>query len=68
MADQSIVKCAFADQRVEGADGRTKCSPLEPNPDNQWCFGCEHYVCENHAINPSLMGKHNVRDHLTWDD
>lgn len=36
--------------------------------DNERCHGCERYVCEEHCLNPSLFGHHDVEDHWTICD
>jgi hypothetical protein len=28
-----------------------------------WCYGCEHYICDECDNNYSLMGKHSVEQH-----
>lgn len=29
-----------------------------------WCFGCEHFICPDHARNMSIMGLHHPELHL----
>lgn len=29
--------------------------------DDEWCYGCRHYICSNHPT--SLLGDHEARDH-----
>lgn len=56
--DRSDRRCALEGQRGD------ECSPLAEGTDD-WCHGCQFYVCEAHSQNLSLpFGRHDVMEHL----
>lgn len=59
--DKSDRRCALENQ------GATNCAPLGEG-DTDWCYGCKFFVCEAHAQNGSLMGSHDVMEHLDSED
>lgn len=32
--------------------------------EDDYCHGCKSYVCDEHSVNVSLMGAHDVNEHL----
>lgn len=56
--DPSDRRCALEDQ------GDIECVALLDGSDD-WCHGCEFYVCEAHSQNLCLrIGGHDVMEHL----
>jgi len=46
-----------------------KCYFCGKEVDNEfYCYGCEHYICEEHLGCDAPMGKHDVEEHRKcWD-
>lgn len=63
--DKTDVRCALAGQEVHGE--KVSCAPI--NQDEDWCYGCKFYICENHSVNISLMDHHDAMEHTNaFDD
>lgn len=43
------------------------CSVDRCNVD-QWCYGCEEYICDECSVDDNVMGKHHPEDHLYGDN
>ncbi len=49
---------------VENRRGPHKLQEGEEN----WCHGCQFYICDDCSLNAGLMGRHDVMDHLDEED
>lgn len=49
-------KCKLCDKAITAAEEK-----------DMFCYGCGQHVCEECSVNISLMGPHDVEDHLNED-
>lgn len=60
--DPSDKRCAFVLDGCKGANGKV-------NADEDWCHGCQFYVCEPCAMNINMpFGSHDVMAHHDEDE
>lgn len=48
-------------------DAEPKCNNCTKKAtQDDWCYGCKQFVCNDCSTNVALLMKHNVEDHWTY--
>ena len=40
------------------------CRMMVEDPSKQYCWGCQHIICEDCSLNPGVVGTHLPEEHL----
>lgn len=59
--------CEFLHEGKKGFDGTPRCTNGGKCTEEDFCYGCKIYICENHSIGIPF-GSHSPEDHLNWPE
>lgn len=59
--------CFFFSKGKEGFDRTSRCTNGGKCTEENFCYGCKQFICENHDIS-GPFGSHSPEEHLKWPE